>query len=90
MKKIRFALLAILTFAGTASAFSAGSTFTATGVIEMLPTSMSDDASIVLGTGFFQVPNLYYTEAGGAVVIGDGCFNGLPSAVAARSQSARL
>src|SRR5262245_58318991 len=55
MKTIRFALLAILTFAGTASAFSAGSTFTATGVIEMLPTSMSDDASIVVGTGFFQV-----------------------------------
>jgi probable HAF family extracellular repeat protein len=57
----------------------AGSTFTATGVIDMLPTSMSDDGSIVVGTGSFQVPNLYYTEAGGAVVIGDGCFNGLPS-----------
>jgi uncharacterized membrane protein len=64
---------------GAASAFSAGSTFTATGVIDMLPTSMSDDATIVVGTGSFQVPNLYYTEAGGAVVIGDGCFNGLPS-----------
>ena len=78
MKTNRFALLASVFFAGIAPAFS-GVTFTPTGVIDMLPTSMSDDASIVVGTGFFQVPNLYYTEAGGAVVIGDGCFNGLPS-----------
>lgn len=79
MKINRFALLALLTFVGTASAFSAGSTFTATGVIDMLPTSMSDDASIVVGVGTFGVPNLYYTEAGGAVVIGDGCFSGSPA-----------
>ena len=78
MKTNRFTLLAISTFLGAASAIAQPS-FTPTGVIDMLPTSMSDDASIVLGTGFFQVPNLYYTEAGGAVVIGDGCFNGLPS-----------
>ncbi len=45
----------------------------------MIPTSMSDDASIVVGTGTSGVPNLYYTEAGGAVVIGDGCFSGLPA-----------
>ena len=76
MKINRFALLALLTFTGTASAFSAGSTFTATGVIDMIPTSMSDDASIVVGVGIFGVPNLYYTEAGGAVIIGDGCFSG--------------
>ena len=31
------------------------------------------------GSGIFGVPNLYYTEAGGAVVIGDGCFSGLPA-----------
>jgi len=29
--------------------------------------------------GTFGVPNLYYTESGGAVVIGDGCFSGLPA-----------
>ena len=78
MKINRFFLLLLLTIAGSVPAFSEA-TFTATGVIDMIPTSMSDDASIVVGTGFFQVPNLYYTEAGGAVVIGDGCFNGLPS-----------
>jgi uncharacterized membrane protein len=44
----------------------------------MIPTSMSDDASIVVGTGTSGVPNLY-TEAGGAVIIGDGCFSGLPA-----------
>jgi probable HAF family extracellular repeat protein len=78
MKPKTLTLLLTLVFVATSSAF-AGTTFTPTGVIDMLPTSMSDDASIVVGTGFFQVPNLYYTEAGGAVVIGDGCFNGLPS-----------
>ena len=31
------------------------------------------------GSESFGVPNLYYTEAGGAVVIGDGCFSGLPA-----------
>jgi uncharacterized membrane protein len=78
MKTNRFFLVVLSTLIGAAPAFSA-TTFTPTGVIDMLPTSMSDDASIVVGTGSFQVPNLYYTEAGGAVVIGDGCFNGLPS-----------
>jgi uncharacterized membrane protein len=48
-------------------------------VIDMVPTAMSDDASIVVGTGVFGIPNLYYTEAGGVVVIGDGCFSGLPA-----------
>ena len=78
MKANRFALLAILSFLGAASA-RAEVSFLPTGVIDMIPTSMTDDASIVVGVGFFQVPNLYYTEAGGAVVIGDGCFNGLTS-----------
>jgi uncharacterized membrane protein len=78
MKINRFALLALLTLIGAAPSFSR-TTFTATGVIDMIPTSMSDDASIVVGTGFFQVPNLYYTEAAGASVIGDGCSSGLPS-----------
>ena len=77
MKTKHFALLALLTLVGATSAFSAGSTFTPTGVIDMLPTSMSDDASIVVGVGPFGAPNLYYTEAGGAVVIGDGCPSGL-------------
>ena len=74
----RFALLAVLTLVGVTPAFS-GVTFTPTGVIDMIPTSMSDDGTIVVGTGIFQVPNLYYTEASGVSIIGDGCFNGLPS-----------
>ena len=78
MKINRSSVVAILSVLGAASV-SADAIFKPTGVIDMIPTSMSDDASIVVGTGFFQVPNLYYTEAGGAVVIGDGCFNGLPS-----------
>jgi uncharacterized membrane protein len=78
MKINRLALLTLLTLAGSVPVF-AGSTFTATGVIDMLPTSMSDDASIVIGTGVYGSPNLYYTEAGGAVVIGDGCDSGLPA-----------
>src|SRR4029077_7423075 len=53
--------------------------FTPTGVIEMIPTSMSDDAQIIVGTGIFGAPNLYYTEAAGAVIIGDGCGRGLPA-----------
>ena len=53
MKINRFALLALLTLAGSVPAFSAA-TFTPTGVIEMFPTSMSDDASIVVGTGFLR------------------------------------
>jgi len=76
MKTKRFALLAILTFLGAASA-PAEVSFLPTGVIEMIPTSMTDDASIVVGVGIFGAPNLYYTEAGGAVVIGDGCGSGL-------------
>ena len=78
MKIKRLALLASLILAGTVSVFSQ-TTFTPTGVVDMIPTSMSDDGTIVVGTGFFQVPNLYYTEASGASVIGDGCSNGLPS-----------
>jgi len=56
MKIDRFALIAVVTLIGAGSAFS-GTSFTATGVIDMLPTSMSDDASTVVGTGPFQVPN---------------------------------
>ena len=78
MKINRFAFLAVLTLVGAAPAFSRV-TFTPTGVIDMLPTSMSDDGTIVVGTGFYQTPNLYYTEASGVSVIGDGCYNGLPS-----------
>lgn len=78
-KKLRrLALLAICCSIFTVSAKSEVGFFP-TGVIDMLPTSMSDDGSIVVGTGFYQVPNLYYTEAAGASVIGDGCSNGLPS-----------
>ena len=79
MKINGFALLTLLTFMGAAPAFPGESTFTATGVIDMVPTSMSDDGSIVVGIGIFGVPNLYYTEAGGATIIGDGCFSGLPA-----------
>jgi uncharacterized membrane protein len=71
-----YVLIAFLAFAGQLTAFSATS-FTPTGVIDMLPTSISDDGSIVVGTGTFGAPNLYYTEAGGAVVIGDGCASGV-------------
>jgi uncharacterized membrane protein len=78
MKINRFALLLLLTLTGSVPAFSA-TTFTATGAINMTPTSMSDDASIVVGTGAFGTPNLYYTEARGASVIGDGCPSGVPS-----------
>jgi len=78
MKTKRFALLALLALAGAVPAFSRTS-FTPTGVIDMIPTSMSDDASIVVGTGTSGAPNLYYTEVGGAVIIGDGCFSGLPA-----------
>jgi len=79
MKTIWFFLLLVLNVIGVASAFPAGPAFVPTGVIDMLPTSMSDDASIVVGTGPYQVPNLYYTEGSGASIIGDGCFNGLPA-----------
>ena len=53
MKTNRFALLAILTFLGAASA-SAEVSFLPTGVIDMIPTSMSDDASIVVGAGILR------------------------------------
>ena len=53
MKTNRFALLAILTFLGAASA-SAEVSFLPTGVIDMIPTSMSDDASIVVGIGILR------------------------------------
>ena len=75
---IRLALTTLLTVATTLSAF-AGATFKATGIIDMIPSSMSDDASIVVGAGIYGVPNLYYTEAGGATVIGDGCASGIPA-----------
>ncbi len=77
MKTNRLTLLALLTFAGAVPAFSQ-ITFSPTGA-EMIPTSMSDDASIVVGTGFYGTPNLYYTAAAGVTVIGDGCSNGLPA-----------
>ncbi len=73
-----FACGTLVILLGTASAWCGGA-FVPTGVIEMIPTSMSDDASTVVGTGFLGVPNLYYTPAAGASVIGDGCFNGLPA-----------
>jgi len=78
MKTNRFALLVVLTFLGAASA-PAEVGFFPTGVIDMIPTSLSDDASIVVGTGTFGAPNLYYTEASGATIIGDGCPSGLPA-----------
>jgi len=78
IKTNRFALITLLTLVGALSAF-ADATFTPTGVIDMIPTSMSDDASIVVGTGVFGIPNLYYTEASGVSIIGDGCFSGLPA-----------
>ncbi len=79
MKINRLALITLLALTSALSTFGASPIFTPTGVIDMLPTSMSDDASIVVGTGPFGAPNLYYTEASGASIIGDGCSNGLPS-----------
>src|SRR5262245_26054319 len=76
MKKLSWTALLLV---GAAANSIAGVTFTPTGVLDMIPTSISDDGTIVVGTGTFQIPNLYYTEASGAVIIGDGCFNGLPS-----------
>jgi uncharacterized membrane protein len=78
MKTNRFALIALLIFAGTAPAFS-GATFTPTGAIDMVPTSISDDGTIVVGSTLFGSPTFYYTEAGGAVIIGDGCGSGVPA-----------
>jgi uncharacterized membrane protein len=78
MKNHRFILVALLLVTGSLPAF-ADAIFAPTGVLDMIPTSMSDDASVVVGTGTFGIPNLYYTEADGVVVIGDGCFSGLPS-----------
>src|SRR5215467_7857541 len=78
IKTNRFAIVTLLALIGALSAF-ANATFTPTGVTNMIPTSMSDDASIVVGTGPFQVPNLYYTEARGVSSIGAGCSSGLPS-----------
>ena len=78
MKLQPLTILLAVTLAAVPPVFS-DTTFTATGVIDMLPTSISDDGSIVVGVGTFGTPNLYYTEAGGAVVIGDGCPSGLPA-----------
>jgi uncharacterized membrane protein len=77
MKLQPLTILLAVALAAVPRVFS-DTTFTATGVIDMLPTSISDDGSIVVGVGTFGTPNLYYTEAGGAVVIGDGCPSGLP------------
>ena len=76
MKRLTLALVLLLTASLNAIA---GISFVPTGALEMIPTSISDDCSIVVGSGLFGIPNLYYTESGGAVVIGDGCFNGLPA-----------
>ncbi len=75
MNRLILALTLLLT---TTLTGLAGPSFVPTGAL-MVPTSISDDGSIVVGTGSFGTPNLYYTESGGAVVIGDGCSNGLPA-----------
>jgi uncharacterized membrane protein len=74
----RFILVISLVFVATFRS-GAGVAFVPTGAVDMIPTSMSDDASIVVGTGIFGAPNLLYTESGGAVIIGDGCASGLPA-----------
>ena len=80
MKFNRSLLIASMSLASALSAFAAQeATFTPTGVLDMIPTSMTDDASIVVGSGIYGTPNLYYTEANGVVVIGDGCSSGLPA-----------
>ncbi len=76
MKRLTLALTLLL---ATSLPGLAKITFTPTGAVDMIPTSMSDDASIIVGTGTFGSPNLLYTESGGAVIIGDGCSNGLPA-----------
>lgn len=78
IKTNRFTLVRLLAVVGSASVF-AGATFTPTGVIDMIPTSMSDDGSIVVGTGVYGTPNLYYTQARGVSIIGDGCPSSLPT-----------
>lgn len=79
MKTTRFAFTTLLVLLSGGSAFAGPPAFVPTGVIGMIPTSMSDDASIVVGTGFFGTPNYYYTEAAGVSTIGDGCGSGLPA-----------
>jgi uncharacterized membrane protein len=74
----RFTLSFVLLLIGALNA-TARISFVPTGVLDMLPISMSDDGTIVVGIGIFGSPNLYYTESTGAVIIGDGCSNGLPA-----------
>lgn len=78
MRNHRFALLVLLTFISAAPAFS-GVTFTPTGAVDMVPLSISDDGTIVVGSGIFGSPIYYYTEAAGVSVIGDGCSSGVPA-----------
>lgn len=77
------ALVALILCAGAPAARAQVSivrvTFTPTGVIDMLPTSVSDDGNTVVGVGPFGTPNLLYTEGAGASVIGDGCPSGIPA-----------
>ena len=80
MKLQHALLLAASTLSAAASAWATPvATFTATGVSDMIPTSMSDDSTIVVGSGFYGAPNLRYTEADGVSVIGDGCDSGVPA-----------
>ena len=79
MKITRIALLTVLALSGAVSALANPPAFVPTGVIGMIPTSMSDDASIVVGSGFFGIPNYYYTEASGVSTIGAGCTSGMPA-----------
>ncbi|HEU0207562.1 MAG TPA: hypothetical protein VFQ78_01155 [Candidatus Udaeobacter sp.] len=34
---------------------------------------------LLSGTGVYGTPNLYFTEGSGVLIIGDGCYNGLPA-----------
>lgn len=80
MKPNRTLLIASLSLTTALSAFAAPqATFVPTGAIDMVPTSISDDASIVVGSGIYGTPNLYYTEADGVSVIGAGCGTGVPA-----------
>src|SRR5436190_9163332 len=77
MKTLRSTLIILFALASV-SAFATPPTFVPTGILDMIPTSMSDDASVIVGTGIYGVPNLYYT-ATGVSVIGDGCSSGIPA-----------
>ncbi len=82
MKTFRIeAAAAALIAASVAPAFSQSAIvkvqFTPTGMIDVIPTGISDDGKIVVGVGPYGAPNLLYTQAGGVSVIGDGCTSGL-------------